>query len=62
MKKLSKRTLAVFARETRGATMIEYSILIGLITVVVIGAIFTMSGRIGEWWEELVETTAPPAG
>lgn len=59
MKKLSKKTLASFAKETRGATMIEYSILIGLITAVVIASIAIMSGRVAGWWQDLVTATAP---
>lgn len=35
-----------FARDDRGATLIEYAILVGLISAAIVGLIVTMSGSI----------------
>jgi pilus assembly protein Flp/PilA len=35
-----------FAREERGATMIEYAILVGLVTAAIVATIGLMSGQI----------------
>jgi pilus assembly protein Flp/PilA len=35
-----------FAREERGASMVEYSVLIGIITVALIGVVTTLSNEI----------------
>jgi pilus assembly protein Flp/PilA len=35
-----------FARDDRGATLVEYSVLVGLITIAVIAAVATLSGAI----------------
>ena len=35
-----------FAREERGASMVEYSVLIGIITVALIGVVTTLSEEI----------------
>ena len=54
MKKLIKRRkLRDFASDERGAAMIEYSILIGIITVAVIVAVIFVGGWVAEQWAEL---------
>jgi pilus assembly protein Flp/PilA len=40
-----------------GATMIEYSILIGIITALVVGSIVIMGGRVQSAWSSLVTAT-----
>lgn len=62
MTRLYKAT-ARFLRDEGGASLIEYSILIGIITVVAIGSIVTMGARVGDWWGKLVtDTPATPNG
>lgn len=51
---------AFFARlrkDEKGATMIEYSILIGIITVLAIAAIGTMGEYVASQWAALVSAT-----
>ena len=42
------------ARDESGAALIEYSVLIGLITVAAIAAITTVGGWVSAQWEALV--------
>lgn len=42
-----------FARDEMGSAMIEYSILIGLITAAVIAIIIAVGAWVGGEWEEL---------
>ena len=56
------RLRGMFARVRKsedGATMIEYSILIGIITAAVIVSVTTMGTRVQGWWTTLVTNTAP---
>ena len=51
---------ALFARlrrEQEGATMIEYSILIGIITVLAIASIALMGDYVASQWAQLVSAT-----
>ncbi len=51
-----KRALRLFARVRKddgGATLIEYSILIGLISTAVVLMVFSISGFIGTKWTTL---------
>ena len=51
---------AIFARmrkDEKGATMIEYSILIGIITVAAIGLIGAMGGYVVDQWTALDAAT-----
>lgn len=51
----------LFARlrkDQKGATMIEYSILIGIITVLAIGFIGTMGEYVVDQWSQLVAATS----
>lgn len=56
-----KRLGVLFARlrkEDKGATMIEYSILIGIITVLAIASIAIMGDYVATQWAQLVSATA----
>jgi pilus assembly protein Flp/PilA len=46
--------LAHLRRDQKGATMIEYSILIGIITVLAIGSIALMGDYVASQWARLV--------
>ena len=53
------RTLFVRMRkDDNGATMIEYSILIGIITAAVVASVVIMGGRVTTWWQTLTTATA----
>lgn len=45
--------LKALLRDTRGASMVEYSILIGIITAATIAAIIGVSGKVKNAWETL---------
>jgi len=45
-------------KDANGATMIEYSILIGIITVLAIASIAIMGDYVASQWAQLVSTTA----
>lgn len=47
-------TLATrFARDERGASMVEYSILIGIITAATVGTIVLVGGKVTTAWNTL---------
>lgn len=48
-----KKTIASFFNDERGAALIEYSILIGLIAVAVITAVTAVGGWISGRWNTL---------
>ena len=50
-----------FRDEEDGAAMIEYSVLIGLITVATIGFIIAVGGYVTGAWEDLDAALNPPA-
>lgn len=52
--------IAKFARDERGVTMLEYSILLGIITVAAITAIVFAGGWVGNQWSGL-QTQITPA-
>jgi pilus assembly protein Flp/PilA len=52
--KIWKDHLVALHEDESGATMVEYSILIGLITVAAVAAILLVGTWIGERWDELV--------
>lgn len=56
-----RKLIAKFAREEDGAAMVEYTVLLGIITVAVIGAIIFVGGWVGTQWSTL-ETKLTPAG
>ena len=43
-----------FLRDERGASMVEYSILIGIITAAAIASIVTIGGKVKGAWTTLV--------
>ena len=45
-------------KDQNGATMIEYSILIGIITAAVVASVVIMGGRVAVWWTTLTAATA----
>ena len=49
-----KSIFARLRRDKRGATMVEYSILIAIITALTIGSISTIGGRVSKAWSDLV--------
>jgi len=51
-------SLARLRKNEDGATMIEYSILIGIITAAVVASVVIMGGRVATWWTALVTATA----
>ena len=53
-----KEVFARLRKDENGATMIEYSILIGIITAATVAFIVTMGGRVSGWWSNLVANTA----
>jgi pilus assembly protein Flp/PilA len=53
-----KKLLAQFVAEEDGAAMVEYTILLGIITVAVIGAVIFVGGWVGTQWTAL-QTTLP---
>ncbi len=56
-----KNLLARVRKDENGATMVEYSILIGLITAAVILAIVFVGGWVGTQWTDL-QTALTAAG
>jgi pilus assembly protein Flp/PilA len=40
-------------REETGATAVEYGLIVGLIAVVIIGAVFTLGGSIAQWFTDI---------
>jgi pilus assembly protein Flp/PilA len=54
--------LARLRKDEKGATMIEYSILIGIITAAVISLIIAMGGYVVSQWTLLCSAAAPAGG
>lgn len=54
-----KRKFTNLRRDEAGATMVEYSILIGIITAAVIGTIVFVGGWVSGQWVELWEALVP---
>jgi pilus assembly protein Flp/PilA len=48
-----KSQLAAFRRDERGASMVEYSILIGIITAAAIATIVVVGGKVTTAWTTL---------
>lgn len=44
--------------DIKGASMIEYSILIGIVTAGVVATVVTMGGRVSGWWGDLATATS----
>ena len=48
-----KRSVRKFVKDEKGAAMIEYSVLVGLITAAVITLVITVGGWVNEQWSFL---------
>ena len=48
-------------REEKGATAVEYGLMVGLIAVVIIGTVFTLGGQLNELFSRVVEELQGPA-
>jgi pilus assembly protein Flp/PilA len=53
-----RNLFARMRKDQNGATMIEYSILIGIITAAVVASVVIMGGRVAVWWTTLTTATA----
>jgi pilus assembly protein Flp/PilA len=51
-----------FRDDEDGASLIEYSLLVGLISVVIIASIVTISGNLGTIWAALASVMTQAAG
>lgn len=63
LKLLAKAQVAFhsFKKDVSGASLVEYSLLIGLITVLVVGTIVTVGGWVQTQWTDLnTAVTAAP--
>jgi len=49
------------AKKQRGATMVEYAVLVALITVAVVFLIFTLGGQINDAFQAVVDCLQTPA-
>lgn len=57
----AKTLLWSLRKDTEGATIIEYSLLIGLITVLAVGTIVAMGGWVFDQWDALDTAVTLPA-
>ena len=49
--------------EEKGATAVEYGLMVGLIAVVIIGTVFTLGGQLDDLFQRIVtELQGPAAG
>ena len=55
-----KSIFARLRRDKRGATMVEYSVLIALVTIGTIGMISAVGGKITTNWSTLSDKMDPP--
>ena len=53
-KSVKQSRLAVFGRDERGAALVEYSLLIGLISAIIIAFVIWISDWLTEAWQDLV--------
>lgn len=51
-----------FRKDEEGASLIEYSLLVGLISVVIVGSIVAISGNLKTIWSTLQSVMAQAAG
>lgn len=56
-----RKLIAKFAREEDGAAMVEYTILLGIITVAVITSVIFVGGWVGTQWTALSGALPAPA-
>lgn len=55
------QTLDLFKKDEEGASLIEYSLLVGLISVVIIASIVAISGNLATIWSSLASVMAQAA-
>lgn len=55
------QTLDLFKKDEEGASLIEYSLLVGLISVVIIASIVAISGNLATIWSALASVMAQAA-
>jgi pilus assembly protein Flp/PilA len=48
-------------REEKGATAVEYGLMVGLIAVVIIGTVFTLGGQLDDLFQRVVTELQGPA-
>ena len=48
-------------REEKGATAVEYGLMVGLIAVVIIGTVFTLGGQLDQLFQRIVTELQGPA-
>jgi pilus assembly protein Flp/PilA len=48
-------------REEKGATAVEYGLMVGLIAVVIIGTVFTLGGQLDQLFQRVVTELQGPA-
>ena len=48
-----RKLIAKFVREEDGAAMVEYTVLLGIITVAVIASVIFVGGWVGDQWVAL---------
>ncbi len=51
-----RRTLCRLSRDNRGATAIEYGLIVALIGVAIMGALSNLGGGVGGMWSKLNNT------
>ena len=49
-------------RKDRGATAVEYGLMVGLIAVAIIGLVFALGGELGEMFTSVTDGLNNPAG
>ena len=49
-------------RDEEGATAVEYGLIVGLIAVVIIGAVAILGGTLSGFFTDINNELAPPAG
>jgi pilus assembly protein Flp/PilA len=50
------------AREQKGATAVEYGLLVGLIAIVIIGAVFALGGHLSDLFTKVDTKITNPGG
>lgn len=56
------KLIKTFVKDEDGASLIEYSLLVGLISVVIIASIVAISGNLQTIWSTLASVIAQAAG
>lgn len=59
---LQQRVADRFSNQDRGATAVEYGLLVGLIAVVIIGAVALLGGTLQDMFNDVNTTLTNPGG